>query len=103
MGTSRGVAATRGIGGPPEDIAWAENLFSEKPYFRDRLAREAFQYVIFGHTHGALEHRLSNGATYLNTGTWAAEDPGLPVVVAECPPGGAPTAKLLRVKDGRPR
>lgn len=103
MGALRGVAATRGIAGPPEDIAWAENLFSEKPYFRDRLAPEAFRYVVFGHTHDALERRLSNGATYLNAGTWAAEDPGLPVVVAECPPGGAPTAKLLRLKDGRLR
>ena len=101
MGGLRGVAAKRGIAGPPEDIAWAESLFSKKPYFRDRLTPGAFQYVIFGHTHGALEHRLSNNATYLNTGTWTAAEPGLPVVVAECPPSGAPTAKLRRFRNGR--
>ena len=101
LGRVRGVAATRGIAGPPEDVAWAENLFSDKPYFRDRLTPGAFQYVLFGHTHGALEHRLSNGAMYLNTGTWTTEGPGLPVAVAECPPGGTPTAKLFRFKNGR--
>ena len=101
IGASRGVAAERRIFGPPEDVAWAEHLFSDKPYFRDKLSPGAFQYVIFGHTHGALEHRLSNGATYLNTGTWTTEDSGPPVAVAECPPGGTPTAKLLRFKNGR--
>ncbi len=97
----RSLSAKRGIEAPPEDIAWAENLFVEKPYFRDRLTPSAFQYVIFGHTHGALEHQLSTGGTYLNTGTWAAEGPGLPVVVAECPPGGVPAAKLLQFRNGR--
>ena len=101
MGASRGVAAERRIFTPPEDVAWAEHLFSDKPYFRERLTPAAFRTVVFGHTHGALEHRLSNGATYLNTGTWATEGPGLPVAVAECPPGGRPTARLLRFKNGR--
>jgi len=59
--------------------------------------------VLFGHTHGALDHRLPNGATYLNTGTWAAVDADLPVVVAECAPGDPPTAKLLRFEGGKLR
>ena len=102
-GASRGLAAERGIAGPPEDIGWAESLFSDKPYFRDRLKVRDFRYVLFGHTHGALDHRLSNGSKYLNTGTWPPASAGLPVVVAECAPGGAPTAKLLRFKGGKLR
>ena len=102
-GAPRGLAAERGIAGPPEDVGWAESLFSDKPYFRDRLEVRDFRYVLFGHTHGALDHRLPNGATYLNTGTWAAVDADLPVVVAECAPGGPPTAKLLRFEGGKLR
>ncbi len=101
--SSRGLAAERGIVGPPKDIGWAENLFSGGPYFRDRLKVKDFRYVIFGHTHDALDHQLSNGATYLNTGTWAAAGAGLPVVVAECAPGVPPMAKLLRFQGGELR
>jgi UDP-2,3-diacylglucosamine pyrophosphatase LpxH len=96
---ARGPAVERGIVGPPEDIHWAESLFSDKPYFRDRLKENDFRYVLFGHTHGALVHPLSKNVTYLNTGTWSAAC--APVVVAECPPGGAPTAKLLRFEGGK--
>ena len=102
-GSLRGLTTERGIAGPPEDVGWAKNLFSDKPYFRDRLDISDFRFIIFGHTHGALDRRLSNGATYLNTGTWTARVAGLPVVVAECAPGGAPTAKLLRFESGRLR
>lgn len=101
MPVSRGLAAERGLASPSEDIGWAENLFSDKPYFRDRLAVRDFRYVLFGHTHGALDHRLSNGATYFNTGTWTEADVGLPVVVAECASGGSPTAKLRRFDRGK--
>jgi hypothetical protein len=102
-GAPRSLAAERGLAGPPEDVEWAKNLFSDKPYFRDRLKVRDFRYVLFGHTHGALDQRLPNGATYLNTGTWSVADAGLPVVVAVCPPGGAPTAKLLRFQGGKLR
>jgi len=91
----------RGLGEPPEDVDWAEALFRDKPYFRERLTRDAFQFVVFGHTHGALDRRLSNSATYLNTGTWATQESGLPVVVAECAEGGAPAARLRRFRFGR--
>jgi UDP-2,3-diacylglucosamine pyrophosphatase LpxH len=99
----RDLPAERAIAGPPEDIGWAESLFRDKPYFRDRLTVSGFRYVLFGHTHGELEHRLPNGATYLNTGTWAAAGASLPVVVAECAPGGVPTAKLRRFERGKLR
>jgi UDP-2,3-diacylglucosamine pyrophosphatase LpxH len=102
-GALRGLASERGIAGPPEDVGWAENLFSDKPYFRDRIDVRDFRYVLFGHTHGALDRQLSNGATYLNTGTWTAGNAGLPVVVAECAPGSAPTAKLRWFEDGKLR
>jgi UDP-2,3-diacylglucosamine pyrophosphatase LpxH len=92
--------APRGLVGPPEDVAWAEGLFTVKPYFRDRLTRDAVDFVVFGHTHGALEQQLSNRATYLNTGTWATQESSLPVVVAECTDGGAPTARLRWFRGG---
>jgi hypothetical protein len=94
----RAAETARGLGGPPEDVDWAERLFTDKPCFRERLTRDAFQFVVFGHTHGALERQLSNSATYLNTGTWATQDSSLPVVIAECTEGGAPTARLRRLR-----
>lgn len=42
------------------DVGWAASEFVGK-----------VQIVIFGHTHGALKHERSDGAVYLNSGTWA--------------------------------
>ena len=39
----------------------AEDILSSKPDVHT---------VIFGHTHGALQHRYETGKTYINTGTW---------------------------------
>ena len=85
----------------PQDIEWAESLYEKKPFFRSQLSADAFRYVIFGHTHGALEKQLTNGALYLNTGTWTTNEQGLPVVVAERVPGGSPTAQLRWFKGNQ--
>jgi UDP-2,3-diacylglucosamine pyrophosphatase LpxH len=37
----------------------------------NHLTNAGFKVVVFGHTHLAKQVRLDNGATYLNTGTWA--------------------------------
>ncbi len=95
----RAAAEARLDIGPPEDVAWAQSLFGDRPYFRDRLEADIFRFVVFGHTHRELVYPLSGGATYLNTGTWATEETRLPVVVAETLPGGRATARLVHYQN----
>jgi len=95
------AAGTRGLLGGAEDVEWAEALFQDRPAFRERLTREAFDFVLFGHTHGPKTQRLSNGATYLNTGTWNNELPEPTLVLAEGRPGQAPAAALKKLVGGK--
>ena len=37
----------------------------------NRLRRNGFQYVVFGHTHFARQVSLGDNSYYYNTGTWA--------------------------------
>ena len=37
---------------------------------RDLARKDVGKYIIFGHTHDALDKKLAKGARYLNTGTW---------------------------------
>jgi hypothetical protein len=82
-------------------VGWAERLYTDKPWFRDRLSVAETHFVVFGHTHGELVQPLSNGATYLNSGSWTGTDSRLPVVLAERAPGGEPSARLLHFQGGR--
>jgi UDP-2,3-diacylglucosamine pyrophosphatase LpxH len=84
-----------------KDIAWAERLYTDKPSFRARLSPDETSFVLFGHTHHARHHVLTNGAIYFNTGAWSGASSTLPLVVVEALPGGVPFARLRHFHDGR--
>jgi predicted phosphodiesterase len=64
------------------------------------LSTETCKFVVFGHTHTSLEEPLGNGATYLNTGTWATTSNAQPLVMVETSDGAA-VARLRRFERGR--
>lgn len=80
----------------------AEALFRQNPTGRDTpLDEQTYRWVLFGHTHRVGEAELSNGAWYINTGTWIGREPQeLPVVIAERQ-GDAVRAALARFVEGR--
>ncbi len=74
----------------------------------DRILRHVdAQYVVFGHTHDALELDLEDGGTYYNTGTWFPDElPGLlrcftHLVILHGEHGT--TAELCQWRDGASR
>lgn len=74
----------------------------------ERIRRHVdVRYIVFGHTHEAVNQPLETGGAYLNTGTWyPSEHPGLlrafTHVVIECGTRG-PSARLCQWRDGASR
>jgi hypothetical protein len=74
----------------------------------ERIRRHVdVRYIVFGHTHEAVNQPLETGGAYLNTGTWyPSEHPGLlrafTHVLIECGPRG-PAARLCQWRDGASR
>ncbi|MBI5068277.1 MAG: hypothetical protein HZB56_08545 [Deltaproteobacteria bacterium] len=95
------AAAPAGPLGPPEDVVWAERLYTRGPWFRGPLDVAHTRFAVFGHTHGERTQPLGNGATYLNTGSWTGSDSRLPAVVAEQGAGGEPVATLVHFQGGK--
>jgi hypothetical protein len=52
----------------PADVGWAKQLFTAAPFRGAPLSPETCKFVVFGHTHAALEEALGNGATYSTRG-----------------------------------
>lgn len=62
-----------------------------------RLLPAAF--VVMGHTHTPTFRPIGHGATYVNLGAWAEEEPSSPGAAAEEAPR---THLVLHIEDGRP-
>ena len=84
----------------PADVGWAKGLFTAAPFRGAPLSPETCKFVVFGHTHTALEQPLGNGATYLNTRSWATTRPAQALVIVEASDGAA-VARLCRFEHGR--
>jgi UDP-2,3-diacylglucosamine pyrophosphatase LpxH len=71
-----GTVATFVLNNPGEVASLAMDLISGKyqpdllEAAKDLAMNEGWRYIIFGHTHDALDEDLGNGIKHLNSGTW---------------------------------
>jgi len=71
-----GIVATFLLNNPGEVASLVMDLITGKyqpdllEAARDLAMNEGWKYIIFGHTHDALDKHLGNGIRHLNSGTW---------------------------------
>lgn len=57
-----------------QGIKYREFLGEEKEillmYAKEKAAESPYDFFVFGHRHLAMEYKLENNKTYINTGTW---------------------------------
>jgi UDP-2,3-diacylglucosamine hydrolase len=56
--------------GSSEEIFLGEDKEWLIIYCKEMLAKEKYDFFVFGHRHLAIDHRLSGGSRYINLGDW---------------------------------